>query len=355
MKTSRISLVLIVSVLAALLLSSCTGGSIYNTWPGISAKDGIVYVSYTNGVFAVKDGNMLWRFPEKAENDKAFYAPPTFIQDVMIAADYTNNVFGVNPQNGNQAWISPMTQDNGGHFVAGPVVIGDTILAPSSDHNLYALDLAGNLRWKYRTGNILWGQPVSDGTVVYLPAMDHHLYALKLADGSLLWKKDLGFALPSAPVLDEGGGLYVANLSGDVFAIDPARGDIRWQVDLEGEVWSTPLVVKDILYVGSSNGKVYQISVTGRKIAGETTLGSPVIGGGVQYGENIVFPTEGGGLFAINSQGQATSWKPTVNGKLYTTPVVVEDHVVVAVKDGEQILSAFDKNGTEVWSFTVPK
>ncbi len=355
MKKSRISIVFIVSILAAVLLSSCAGGTAYNSWAGVSAKDGVVYLAYLNGVFAVKDGAMLWRFPEKAENGKYFFSAPAFTQDVVIAGDYANQVFGINPQNGSQSWSF---SQEGAHFVASPLVVEDTILAPASNHNLYAMDLSGKLRWQFRTGNILWAQPASDGTTVFLPAMDHTLYALKLSDGSLAWKKDLGSALPSAPQLVEGKALYVTTLDGKITALDPANGNVLWEAQVDGNVWSAPVLVGDTLFVGSSNNKVYLVSVgevTGSRVLKETDLGSPVIGGGVLFGENVVFATEGGSLFALDSTGQTTQWKPTVNGKLYTTPVVVGEQVVVAVKDGDKLLAAFDQNGTEVWSFTAPK
>jgi outer membrane protein assembly factor BamB len=350
MKRSRFSLLLIVSILAALLLSSCAGGTAYNTWPGVSTQDGVVYLSYLNGVFAIKDGNLLWRFPEKADNAKAFYAPPAFGQQIIVVGDYSNHLYGINPQNGAQNWAF---EREGGHFVSSPLIVGDTILAPSSDHTLYALDLSGNERWKYRTSNILWGQPVSDGSLVFLPAMNHNLYALKLADGSVAWEKKLDGALPASPILTEDGTLYIVSLEGQVYGLDASNGAVRWNVDVAGEVWSSPVLVEDTLYIGSSDGKVYLVTAEG--IQKEVNVGSPIIGGGALYEDVVVFPTEGGSLVAVNSEGQTTPWKPTVNGKLYTTPVVVGDQVVVAVKDGEKLLSAFDQNGNEVWSFTAPK
>ena len=352
MKTSRIFFVVIVSLLAVLTLSSCSGASVYHTWPGVSAKDGVVYLSYLNGVFAVKDGTMLWRFPEKADGAKSFFAPAVFTPELVVTGDYANHIYGINPQSGVQAWAFA---SEGGHFVSSPLVVGDTILAPSSNHSLYALDLAGNSRWTYRTGNVLWSQPASDGEVVYLAAMDHFLYALSLAEGEVVWKKDLGGALPSSPVLSEDGALYVATIKGQVFAIDTAEGDTLWTTDLEGEVWSAPVLVGDSLYVGSSSGRVALISRGDGQVQKETSLGSAVIGGGVVYGEGVVFPTEAGVLFALDGEGQTTSWKATVNGKLYSTPVVVGDNVVAAVMEGEKILAAFGPDGAEAWFFATPK
>ncbi len=77
----------------------------------------------------------------------------------------------------------------------------------------YALDLNGNLLWKFETGEPIWATPTTDGKFVYVASMDHHVYALDPATGQEQWKTDMGAAIIFTPTLSEEGILYLATLA----------------------------------------------------------------------------------------------------------------------------------------------
>ena len=81
------------------------------------------------------------------------------------------------------------------------------------------------------------------------------LYALKLSDGSVVWKKDLGSALLSAPMLTQDGTLYVSTMNGDVVAVKASDGSVLWTAKTGGRIWATPVLHEDSLYVGNAGGK----------------------------------------------------------------------------------------------------
>ena len=61
---------------------------------------------------------------------------------------------------------------------------------------------------------------------------------------------------------------------------------------------------------------------------------------------------EKGELRAYKLADRSPLWTRTINGKLYTTPVVSSDKIVVAVTRGDALLQAYDLAGNPVWSFT---
>lgn len=357
MKKPRFLLFLTLALAASLLLSACSGASIVNTWPGLSAGDDAVYLAYQNGVFAINinNGNLIWRFPASPEGAKAFYAPPTVANGSIIAGDYTNALHSIDARSGAQNWVF---QRETGHFVAGPAVVGDTVLAPSSDSYLYALDKDGAVRWTFRTSNMLWAQPVSDGELVYLPAMDRNLYALRVSDGTEVWRTNMGGSMLNSPVLDDGV-LYVDTLDGKVSAVNAADGSVLWTLELGEEIWASPLLHEGRLYFGTSAGSLYALSTDSavsaeNRITWKVDIGSPVIGAGALLPNGLAFVTEGGDLRAVNFNGDPL-WTQKVNGKLYTTPVVVNDTLVVAATQGDALLTAFNLDGGQKWIFTLPK
>jgi eukaryotic-like serine/threonine-protein kinase len=359
MKTYRTFFVVIISVLMLGLLTSC-GGAFVNNYPGMTLDEerDVVYLAYQNGVFAVdvNTGNQVWRFPAQADGGRTFFAPPALAGERIIVGDYNNTFLGVNASNGSEVWVH---HSETGHVVGSPLVVDDLILAPSGNHALYAFDQNGQIQWRFKSENVLWSRPASDGQAVYLSAMDHNIYAINKGDGSQIWKRDLSSAILGSPVLVDGT-LYVVTMQSQVFAVNASDGEVIWtERPVGGEVWATPVYNDGTLYFGSSNGRVYAVSTNAssqNRILWSLDLGNPVIGGGALYDDGLIFPTEDGTAHGVSFDGQKTSLNLTVNGKLYSKPVVTDNLIILAITQGEdnRYMTAFDRNGTERWSFTLP-
>lgn len=332
-----------------------------NNWPGVSADQNTVYVSYQGAVHAVNasNGTLVWSFPkDKPDPSKPFYAAPTFGGDgLVIVGNYGSTLYALN-ENGEVQWQFQSKNTNGnfaGNFAASPLVVEDTVLAPSSDTRLYALNLDGSERWRFKTNDMLWAQPASDGQTVFLSAMDHSLYAINLADGKEIWAQDLGSSLLSAPVLGEDGTLYVTNLDGEVLAINAKNGEILWRRPTEGYIWASPLLHEGVLYVGNLNNQVFALSAEDGSIVWQKDAGQPVVAGGALVEDAVVFPTEAGNLIAWDLNGERQLWTQTISGKLYSTPVVAGENLVVGIMQGDTLLQAYNLDGQVSWPFSVPK
>jgi outer membrane protein assembly factor BamB len=354
MKSIRLSLFWLF-ILGAFLLSSCAGGPTATSWPGLTAGKDAVYLADQGSVMAVNvsSGNMTWRFPEKPDNTKPFYAAPALAAGEIIIGNYASpgSLYGINIDNGSQKWVF---EKGTSRWVGSSLVVGDTILSPNADYYLYALDLNGSIRWKFQTKQSLWAQPVSDGQSVYQAGTDHKLYALRLSDGSLLWSTDVGGAALSSPALSQEGVLYLGTLANEVLAVDAKTGKILWKYAASGTIWSSPVVIDQTVYFGDFSGKAIAVGAKNGAPIWTVDLAAPVIASGVTMKNNIVFVTETGDVQALTLDGKK-SWTHKINGKLYSTPVVVGERLVVAVTQGDKIMVAMDLNGNEVWSFTMPK
>jgi len=69
-------------------------------------------------------------------------------------------------------------------FLSSPVVVNGSVYFGSGDGNLYALDSAtGDLRWKFKTGDVVHASPaVADG-VLFSEAGDSYFYAVDATTG----------------------------------------------------------------------------------------------------------------------------------------------------------------------------
>lgn len=353
MKT-KITLLLSGALALGILLSGCVTGLTPSSWPGISADGKTAYVASAAAVYAVnlENGNELWRFPEKADAKKSFFAAPVLTPDgQLIVGGYDHVLYSLNPQNGQVNWQYAEARDR---WVGSVLIANDLIYAPNADYNLYAFNLKGEFQWKFATRQAIWATPVTDSQRVYLGSLDRKVYAVDARTGKLVWDKALTGAILGSPVLGGDGRLYVATFGGDVFALDTASGDQLWKFAAGNFVWSAPVLSNGELYFGDSNGNFYALNASTGAKDWSLQPSSPILGAPLVAGDHILFGTEAGNLYAVDTQGQNT-WNQTLDGKLYSAPVAGSDLILVAPVEGQSLLIALDQTGTQKWAFTPVK
>jgi eukaryotic-like serine/threonine-protein kinase len=352
MKNKKI-LILFMLALTGILLSSCSGAVSDMNWPGITATDSTLYVANASEVIAIKtsDNSLLWRWPSKVDARKVYYAPPAFIDGQLIVGDYQNTITSLDPNSGNEKWSFGSAK---GGFVASPTIVNNTILIPSTDYKLYALDLQGNQLWTFAAGQMLWATPVSDGKTVFQAAMDRSIYAIDLVSGKQKWKTDLNGAAISTPFLSDDGKLFLGDLANEFLCLDANTGQIIWTYTTKGAVWAKPVINSGVVYFGDFSGGIYALDSQLGSVKWSIEAGSPIIASPAVLPDKLVFLKENGEVQAVSFDGQ-NIWSHTIQGKLYSTPAVVNEKIIIPVTSGESLLVVLDFNGNSVGSFVTPK
>lgn len=344
--------------LLAILLSGCASGMTPSSWAGVATNGQTAFVSLASHVYAVQvsNGVELWRYPAKADAKISFYATPTLTPDgQLIVGGYNRILYSLSPENGSVNWTFGDSKDR---WIGSAVVGNDMIFAPSSDYNLYALDLKGKLLWSYKTDQALWAQPVVDDKRVYFGSMDHFVYALEMTRTKpveVAWKTELDGAILGSMSLGKDGALYVGTLSGSIYALDSASGKIKWQQPLSGWIWSGPIPNNTgSLFVGDQAGKMFSLATDTGKENWSIQPDGPVLGSPLVLDSSIVFGTESGTLLNVGFDNK-TIWTKTITGKLYGTPILAGNSILVAPLGGDATLIAFDLNGIQQWVYTPAK
>ena len=352
MKYIKITLLLILA--SSFLLAGCSGNLLQaRSWPGMAVDGELLYVASGTGVFAVRlsDGGQEWRYPAEADNKKNFFADPLLVDGLLAIGDYKNVFYGLDASTGVEQWAHEGTR---GQYIAGAAALNDLIFAPSGDHLLYAFNMNGVEQWTFETSEPLWGSAAVNGSKVYLPVMDWAIYALDAESGKEAWHIDLDGAVVSEPTLAEDGTLYVSSLGKVVYAIDSERGSIIWRFETNDGVWGSPTLHDGVIYVGDASGMIYAVDAARGQGLWQLDLGAVIVGSAAVYSDGLFFGTEAGELIAVSFDGKK-QWTRSVEGKLYSTPIVTEDLIVAAVTDGERLLIAWDMQGNEIWTFEQPK
>ncbi|AXK34605.1 serine/threonine protein kinase [Streptomyces armeniacus] len=226
---------------------------------------------------------------------------------------------------------------------AGPVVQDGTVYA-WGDGRLYAMEArTGAERWAYPVGDsaATGGVPVRltvapDGAV-YVCAGSRVL-ALDVASGAERWRFDAPAAFLCAPAFVPGpavagGGIYLADYLGTVYALDATNGHDRWRIATESRHSTEPVVVADGLVHLGSGGALYTLdAVSGtprwRFAAGGDVIGAPVVATG-----RVHFGSADHCLYTLDAVGGQLRWKLATGGEITGSPVAVGGVVYACSKD----------------------
>jgi outer membrane protein assembly factor BamB len=343
-----------VVLISGLLLTACAGGaSIVNNWPGISANDKNAYLASGGNIYAVNltNGAEVWRYPEKQEANKNFYAPPALKNDLLVTGSYNHELYGLDANTRVERWAFAKASNR---WVASPLIIEDLIYAPNSDGTLYVLTLDGLLSWSVDIGGELWAQPATNGTLVFIPSLDHKLYAFDIASHVETWSVDLKGSLVNRVVLDEKGDLYIGNIAGQLFKIRADDGKILNETTLNAGIWTTPLILGDEIFLGDQKGNFYGIRLSNFEQHWVINTGAPVIASPIALEDGILYMNTEGNIVKLNNQG-LEQWRQQVDGELYANAVMAGDKILIPIYRGENSIQTLLINGALSWVYKPEK
>ncbi|URM90989.1 PQQ-binding-like beta-propeller repeat protein [Streptomyces sp. MRC013] len=226
---------------------------------------------------------------------------------------------------------------------AGPAVHGDTVYV-WQDARLRALDA--------RTGTERWSYPVGDAAscggvpVRVTPAEDGYVYvaagtrvlSVDVLSGHVRWRFEAPAVFLSPPAFAPGpsvtgGGVYLADYLGTVYALDATTGKDRWRIATEARQSVEPvLVANGSVHVGSGSALYTLDAVTGtpkwRFAAGGEIVGAPVVAEG-----RLHFGSADHVLYTLDAAGGQLRWKLTTGGEITGSPVARAGVVYACSKD----------------------
>ncbi|MFE6131777.1 PQQ-binding-like beta-propeller repeat protein [Streptomyces sp. NPDC056437] len=245
--------------------------------------------------------------------------------------------------NGEKLWELTGAQTDFETPEAGPAIFDDTVYV-WKDARLRAVET--------RTGVERWSYPVGDAAscgnvpVRVQPAPDGHVYvaagtrvlAIDIASGLVRWHFESPAVFLSAPAFAPGpavtgGGVYLADYLGTVYALDAITGKDRWRIATESRQSIEPvLVAGGNVHVGSGSALYTLDAVTGtpmwRFAAGGEVIGAPVVADG-----RVHFGSADHVLYTLDASGGQLRWKLATGGEITGSPVARSGVVYACSKD----------------------
>lgn len=257
-----------------------TNGRVFST-PAVVG--GAAYFGSTDGnVYAVDaaTGSKRWAFKTGARVTSSAAVD----RGVVYIESYDGNFYAIDAATGSLKWkfategerryagkhlhgYSPAGEaipDPFDVYLSSPAVWEGVVYFGSGDGHVYALDATtGQVRWKFKTGDVVHASPtIADGRV-YIGSWDTYFYALNAKTGQVVWRFKTGEdpkvhnqtgMQGTAAVAN--GVVYFSCRDAHVYALDAKTGRQKWVQSTHGS-WgmSSPAVRGGKLWVTTADGR----------------------------------------------------------------------------------------------------
>ncbi|MEV7735030.1 PQQ-binding-like beta-propeller repeat protein [Streptomyces sp. NPDC088921] len=306
----------------------------------MAVSDGRIHASDGPTLFALdaREGADQWRL-----NTDAWVYSLKAERGTVITGTRGGGVQAWESATGRKLWELAGCQTDFESPEAGPALHEGTVYV-WQEGRLRALDArTGEERWAFPIGDAAscGGVPIRvaqahDG-FVYLSA-GTRVMALDVASGRVRWHFEAPAVflcpptfVPGAAVT--GGGVYLADYLGTVYALDATDGRDRWRIATEARASVEPvLVAGGHVHVGSGKGLYTLDAVTGtpkwRFQAGGDIVGAPAVAEG-----RIHFGSTDHLLYTLKADDGRLRWKLATGGEITGSPVVKDGVVYACSKD----------------------
>ncbi|MBN0044958.1 PQQ-binding-like beta-propeller repeat protein [Streptomyces actuosus] len=306
----------------------------------MAVADGRIHASDGPTLFALdaREGGDLWRL----QTDAWVYSLKAE-HGTVVTGTRGGGVQAREASTGQKLWEITGAQTDFESPEAGPALHDGTVYV-WQDARLRALEA--------RTGDERWSYPIGDAAscggvpVRVCPAPDGYVYvsagtrvlAVDVASGRVRWHFEAPAVFLSPPAFVPGpavtgGGVYLADYLGTVYALDATDGRDRWRIATESRTSIEPvLVAAGHVHVGSGRGLYTLDAVTGtpkwRFQAGGDIVGAPAVAEG-----RIHFGSTDHLLYTLKADDGRLRWKLATGGEITGSPVVRDGVVYACSKD----------------------
>lgn len=285
---------------------------------GVSFDAGRVYATNGIGEVAALDaatGAEVW----KVKPAGPLRGAPTVAFNSVYVMTQDNQIHALDTATGETLWNESGSQAQAGVFgVATPAAGQGTVIAGYSSGELAA--------YRYENGRVLWSDalartsistevgsltdidadPIIDSGNVYALGQGGRMAAYELVTGRRLW--ELNVAGISTPAV---AGEWIFALTDDarLLAIARATGKVRWitqlqryrdEEDKEGPIfWTGPVLAGNNLWVASTRGEIYKISIGEGSASLFTDLKTPISLPPVVANNTLYLLDDGGTIHAF--------------------------------------------------------
>lgn len=296
---------------ASLYILDETNGSVVSgpialsgaAWAGIAYDHGTLFAVTFDGrllTFNATTGTPGWW--KQLGGQVGFTSPPTAVNGVVYVSG-VGMLYAVDEANGNILWTAYVQY--GDH--SSPAVSSDGVFV-SYACQVYKFDpLSGTSLWHYRG-------PCSGGGGKTAAYANNQLFVRDPNNSppAQIFDAETGSqlgAFSAAPIPAFSGGTGFFLNGGTLSAIDQTTHNTAWTFMGDGSLISAPIVIDNVLVVGSSSGTVYALDATSGSVIWSGSAGGPISAPDEQDALPLTGLGAGDGYLVVPAGNVLTAWR----------------------------------------------
>lgn len=269
---------------------------------------------------------------------------PAFTNGKIFTASYRGVIKSVNAKTGADNWSVKTYQ---------PITSG---IAVDSQYLFVGTDVGRLLAYRQSDGKFVWQAPVTNDVLatpvvangkVIAKTVDGKVSAFDAQNGTELWsyeppKQELVLRASSMPKIV---GKYVINglANGQLVALNINDGQVAWQQTIAEpsgrfttermtEIDADPVVVDNVIYIATYQGKIAALSLNGR-IMWQKALSSYA---GFTVSENNIYAVDAmGHIWALDRHSGEKIWEQeALNNRNLSTPTIYHNYLAIGDFEG---------------------
>lgn len=294
--------------------------------------DGTIYVGGLDAHFYALDlatGAEKWNF----ETELGFSGPAAFRDGAIFVGDEDGRVFCLDAATGKPRWgFETKAEVN-----ASPNFYADNVLIGSQDATLYCLRCSdGNVVWEHQIEDMIQCSPTVVENRCFLAGCDGKLHVVNLDNGEGVAQVELDAQTGCTPAV-LGEMVFFGTEGATFFGINWREAEIKWTFHDPRRAYpirSSAALAPGVIIFGARDKMVHGLDVeSGREVwsynAGSRVDSSPVLV------ENRAFVgTSRGRLIALDAKSGELVWEYDAGGGFTASPAVAAGRLVIGNEDG---------------------
>ncbi len=166
-----------------------------------------------------------------------------------------------------------------------------------------------------------------------------------------VWSTRTGGPVVASPVVGRNL-VYIGSRDGTFYALDSTRGDVRWSVATQGRIEGTAALSEEAVIFGSTDRVLYAVEPARGQILWRRDLAGPLRAACTLTDKHVLIGDMAGYLHAVNRSNGRPAWRFPTQGEIFSAPALAEGLVLFGSWDAH-LYAVEAESGREVWRLAV--